>query len=55
MPDLVAITYPGEHRTAGVVATLQRLQQEYLLALEAPCTVTLVMGRHIDIMSRQSR
>jgi hypothetical protein len=53
--DLVVITYPGEHRTAEVVATLRRLQQEYLLDLEDPCVVTLVMGRHIDIMSRQRR
>jgi Protein of unknown function (DUF1269) len=38
--DLVAITYPDEHRAAAVVATLRWLQQEYLLDLEDSCVVT---------------
>jgi uncharacterized membrane protein len=40
MADLVAITYPDEHRAAEVVATLRRLQHEYLLDLEDSCVVT---------------
>ena len=40
MTDLVAITYPDEHRAAEVVATLRRLQHEYLLDLEDSCVVT---------------
>jgi hypothetical protein len=30
MADLVAITYPDDHRAAEVVVTLRRLQNEYL-------------------------
>jgi uncharacterized membrane protein len=40
MTDLVAITYPDEHRAAEVVATLRRLQHEYLLDLEDSCVAT---------------
>jgi uncharacterized membrane protein len=40
MADLVAIVYPDQHRAAEVMATLQRLQHEYLLDLEDACVVT---------------
>jgi uncharacterized membrane protein len=40
MADLVAITYPDEHRAAEVLATLKRLQHEYLLDLEDAVVVT---------------
>jgi uncharacterized membrane protein len=40
MADLVAITYPDEHRAAEVLATLKRLQHEYLIDLEDSCVVT---------------
>jgi uncharacterized membrane protein len=40
MADLVAITYPDEHRAAEVLATLRRLQHEYLIDLEDACVVT---------------
>jgi uncharacterized membrane protein len=40
MADLMAITYPDEHRAAEVLATLKRLQHEYLIDLEDACVVT---------------
>jgi uncharacterized membrane protein len=40
MADLVAITYPDEHRAEEVLATLKRLQHEYLIDLEDSCVVT---------------
>lgn len=40
MADLMAITYPDEHRAAEVLATLKRLQHEYLIDLEDACIVT---------------
>jgi uncharacterized membrane protein len=40
MSTLVAITYPDEYRAAEVLATLQRLQREYLLDLDDACYVT---------------
>jgi uncharacterized membrane protein len=40
MADFVAIVYPDQHRAAEVMATLKRLQHEYLLDLEDACIVT---------------
>jgi len=40
MAYLVAIVYPDEYRAAEVMATLKRLQSEYLLDLEDACRVT---------------
>lgn len=40
MAYLVAIVYPDEHRAAEVMATLKRLQSEYLLDLKDACYVT---------------
>jgi len=40
MAHLVAIVYPDEFRAAEVMATLKRLQSEYLLDLEDACYVT---------------
>jgi uncharacterized membrane protein len=40
MADLVAIVYPDQHRAAEVMATLKRLQHEYLIDLEDACVVT---------------
>ena len=40
MADLVAIVYPDEFRAAEVLATLKRLQSQYLLDLEDACVVT---------------
>jgi uncharacterized membrane protein len=39
MADLVAIVYPDQHRAAEVMATLRRLQSEYLIDLEDACIV----------------
>jgi uncharacterized membrane protein len=39
MADLVAIVYGDQHRAAEVMATLRRLQSEYLLDLEDACVV----------------
>jgi len=40
MADLMAIVYPDEFRAAEVMASLRRLQGEYLLDLEDACYVT---------------
>ena len=40
MSDLIAIAYPEEHRAAEVLATLRRLQNEYLIDLEDAVVVT---------------
>jgi uncharacterized membrane protein len=40
MADLVAIVYPDQHRASEVMATLKRLQHEYLIDLEDACVVT---------------
>lgn len=40
MATLVAIVYPDEFRAAEVMATLRRLQREYLLELADACYVT---------------
>jgi uncharacterized membrane protein len=39
MANLVAIVYPDQHRAAEVMATLRRLQSEYLIDLEDACVV----------------
>lgn len=39
MADLVAIVYPDEHRAAEVIASLQRLQSQYLIDLADACYV----------------
>lgn len=39
MADLVAIVYPDPFRAAEVMATLRRLQSQYLLDLEDACVV----------------
>lgn len=39
MANLVAIVYPDLHRAAEVMATLRRLQHEYLIDLEDACVV----------------
>lgn len=40
MSNLVAIVYPDEHRAAEVMATLRRLQNQYLIDLADACVVT---------------
>jgi uncharacterized membrane protein len=39
MANLVAIVYRDQHRAAEVMATLRRLQSEYLIDLEDACVV----------------
>ena len=40
MATLIAIVYPDEFRAAEVMATLRRLQREYLIELSDACYVT---------------
>jgi uncharacterized membrane protein len=40
MSDLIAVTYPDEHRAAEVLATLQRMHAEYLIDLADACYLT---------------
>lgn len=40
MSNLVAIVYPDAHRAAEVMATLGRLQNQYLIDLADACVVT---------------
>jgi uncharacterized membrane protein len=40
MADLIAVTYPDEHRASEVLATLRRLSREYLIDLEDAVVVT---------------
>ena len=47
--NLVVITYPDEHRAAEVLATLQRMRDQYLLDLEDAVYVTKGMDGKLKL------
>ena len=47
--NLVVITYPDEHRAAEVLATLQRMQSQYLIDLEDAVYVTKGMDGKLKL------
>ncbi len=49
MATLIAIVYPDEFRAAEVMATLRRLQREYLLELADACYVTKDLSGKVQL------
>jgi uncharacterized membrane protein len=54
MSNLIAITYPDEHRAAEVLATLKRLHSEYLIDLADACYLTKDKRGHLKLHQGQS-
>jgi uncharacterized membrane protein len=54
MSNLIAITYPDQHRAAEVLATLQRMHAEYLIDLADACYVTKDKRGHLKLHQGQS-
>jgi uncharacterized membrane protein len=54
MSNLIAITYPDEHRAAEVLATLKRLHAEYLIDLADACYLTKDKRGHLKLHQGQS-
>ena len=53
MSELIVVAYPDEHRAIEVMATLRRLQAEYLVDLEDAVYVTKDANGKVGIVRRQ--
>lgn len=54
MSDLVVVAYEDEHRAAEVLATLRRLQSEYLIDLEDAAVVTKNAESKVKLQQSQN-
>jgi len=54
MSNLIVVAYPDEYRAAEVLATLRRLNKEYLIDLDDACYVTKDAGGKIKLHQNTS-